>query len=308
VTGPAHVVPDGVDGVRLVDHVRGHLAVVAARAVGPLIAAGGELIDGRAGRIAESVHAGDVLTVDDGQLADLATRRLVTAPSPGALAVVHEDADLVVVDKPAGQHVHPMGPYRGDTLVGALLWHAGARPDRPWSAWRPHPVHRLDRATSGLLVVAKRRSVHDAFQELLDARRVERTYHALVVGDVRGSQGTIDQPLGRDPERDYRRAVVPVADGGQEAVTHWRVLARHGDATLVEVTLDTGRTHQIRVHLAALGHPVVGDTLYATAGSGRGDSAPGIALRAVQLSFPHPVTGASVDLRTQEDAASPAPG
>lgn len=304
MTGPVHVVPTSAEGVRLVDHVRQHLAVVASRAVGPLIAAGAVLVDGRPGRIAEPVAAGAVLTIDVGTLADARARRLVTEPADLHLDVVHEDDHLAVVDKPSGLHVHPMGRYRDDTVLGAALWHAGARPDDPWARWRPHLAHRLDRATSGLLAITKDRRTHDAFQQLLEDRQVERTYHALVEGDVAGDEGTITAPLGRDPARDYRRAVVPVDEGGQDAATAWRVLERHGARTLLEVTLGTGRTHQIRAHLAAIGHPVVGDSLYA--GGGREPaSAPHIELRAVRLAFPHPLTGGALSL---QGPALPPPG
>lgn len=291
-----HVVPAAAAGARLVDHARAHLAVVATREVGPLIARGAIRLADRAGRIAEPVHAGDVLEIGAEAFRDLRARQLVTEPVDLGLDVVHEDDVLIVVDKPSGLHVHPMGRYRDDTVLGGLLWHAGARPDRPWAAWRPHPAHRLDRATSGLLAFAKNRAAQLAFQELLDARRVERTYLALVHGDVAGDAGTVDLPLGRDPERDYRRAVVAVDDGGQPAVTSWRVAERHGDRTLLEVTLGTGRTHQIRVHLASLGHPVVGDSLYAGGGPDAGVSARHIELRAVALALPHPTTGEPLEL------------
>lgn len=293
MTTPRHVVPAHAAGTRLVDHARRHLAVVATREVGPLIARGAIRVGGRPGRIPEPVRAGDVLTLADDAMAELRSRRLVTEPCDLGLDVAYEDDDVIVVDKPSGLHVHPMGSYREDTVLGGVLWHAGARADVPWTAWRPHPAHRLDRATSGLLAFAKNLAVHHAFQRLLDAGLVERSYHALVDGVVADAAGTIDAALGRDPDRDYRRAVVAVADGGQRAVTNWRVVRRLPDRTLLEVTLETGRTHQIRAHLAQLGHPIVGDTLYATSAA-ESVAAPHVELRAIRLAFPHPRTGRPV--------------
>lgn len=292
MTVPTHVVPAAAAGVRLVDHVREHLAVVAARRVGPLIADGAIQVDGRRGRIAELLSGGETLSVDPEAISVLVRRREAIVPEPADLVVVHEDQHVLVVDKPSGMHVHPMGRHRSGTLVGALLWHAGARPDDPWAAWRPYPGHRLDRPTSGLLAVPKRREHQDAFRRALDRGEVRRVYEAVVEGDVAGDEGTIVEPLGPDPSDPYRRAVVPVDEGGQPAVTHWRVLERTDGRTRLEVTLGTGRTHQVRAHLAALGHPVLGDELYRG-----GSSTTAIALRAVQLAFPHPASGDVVEVR-----------
>ncbi len=270
--------------MRLVDYVKAHLATVAVGAVGPLIDRGAITVNGRIGTMSEPVGADDVIAVDPA--AHAAAFPLV--PEPRALAICFEDEDLLVVDKPAGTHVHPMGPYRTGTLLNALLAHAGATPEQPWAAWRPHPAHRLDRATSGLVIIAKRAAIHEALRAEFAAHRIHRRYRATVTGQVALECGTIDAPLGRDPTFDYRRAIVPVASGGQHAITHYWVVQRTAEHTVLELELATGRTHQIRVHLASIGHHIVGDSIYASADVTRDDASQAIELRAIELRFAHP--------------------
>jgi 23S rRNA pseudouridine1911/1915/1917 synthase len=283
--GRAVVSFTAVRAERLVDAAKAHLGVVPVDAIGPLIATGAVTIGERVGKINDPVAPGDVLAID---LAALPAGTL--APAPMTLAICYEDDDLIVVDKPSGMHVHPIGAFRDDTALNCLLTHAGARADQPWTAWRPRPVHRLDRATSGLVAFAKHAAMHDAMRAAFDADQVHRTYRATVTGVMRDDTGTIDAPLARDPALSYRRAVVA---SGAPARTRYRVLSRAADTTVVELTPLTGRTHQLRAHLASIGHPIAGDTLYATGAA----SSAAIELRAVELAFPHPRTGAPVVVR-----------
>jgi len=289
-----HVVPIADASARFIDHLREHLACVPVDDLAPLITSGAVTIAGAKGTFERPVAGGEVIAFDETAARDLRATGRWSAPFARDVTVVFEDADLLVVDKPSGMHVHPLGRYRDETLMNALIHRAGAREGNPWTEWRPHPAHRLDRPASGLVVVAKSAAIRDSFRRLLDGGHVQRLYEARVTGDVRGESGTIDAPLARDPADDYRRAVVPVERGGQPAVTHWRVVERTPGETRLALTLETGRTHQIRAHLASIGHPIVGDTLYA--GGPKSPNAPEIALRAVRISFPHPRRGGTIDL------------
>ena len=191
------------------------------------------------------------------------------APEPEIpLRIVYEDGDLVIIDKPAGLVVHPSAGHARGTLVNALLAHGGG------TAWggiagvqRPGIVHRLDRDTSGLLMVARRDSAQASLMAQLKARRIKKSYQALVAGSVNAALGRIEAPIGRDPKHRTRMAVVP---DGRASVTGYRVRERFDGWTLLELDLITGRTHQIRVHLEAIGHPVAGDRVYGTGTSRRG--------------------------------------
>jgi 23S rRNA pseudouridine1911/1915/1917 synthase len=220
-----------------------------------LIRAGRVTVNGRAVASSHKLRAGDQVNVE------LPEPRAIGRIEPEAipLAIVHEDESLLVIDKPAGLVVHPGAGVRQGTLVHALLHHDPAIA-AVGGEGRPGIVHRLDKDTSGLMVVARSSGAYRSLIESMRVRAVKRVYHALVWGDLREGRGTIEGAIGRDPRHRQRMAVV--RRGGKPAVTHWRVLERYGLASLLEVTLETGRTHQIRVHLAHAGFPVVGDPVY----------------------------------------------
>jgi 23S rRNA pseudouridine1911/1915/1917 synthase len=273
-----------------------------------LIRTGHVSVNGGAARAAQRLRAGDRVRVEIPEPKPLT---LLAEALP--LTIVHEDADLVVLDKPAGIVVHPGAGVASGTLVHALL-HRYPEIARVGGATRPGIVHRLDKDTSGLLVVARSERAHRALVAALKAREVKRTYVALVWGEPRTASGLTETAMGRHPKDRKRMAVL--TRGGKPARTHWRVVERFGIAARLEVELDTGRTHQIRVHLAHLGHPVVGDPVY----GGRGKKQLSLreserrlagelldvlsrqALHAAALELTHPVSG------TRLTFSSPLPG
>ena len=202
------------------------------------------------------------------------------------LDILYQDADVAVVFKPSGMVVHPAAGNERGTLVNALLKHLDNLSGIGGEI-RPGIVHRIDKDTSGLLLVAKNDHAHVSLSDQIRAHSVHRAYQAIVIGNLRDDEGFVDAPIGRHPTDRKRMAVVP---GGREARTNWRVLERLRGATLIEARLTTGRTHQIRVHMASIGHPVLGDPVYGPKKSPY-PVAGGQLLHAFQIGFVHPVTG-----------------
>ena len=216
---------------------------------------------------------------------------LDAVPQDIPLDVVYEDGDVIVVNKPKGLVVHPAPGHPDGTLVNALLHHCGDSLSGIGGALRPGIVHRIDRDTSGLIIAAKNDFAHQRLSAQLQDHTLSRIYRCIVVGALREDSGTVDAPIGRHPTDRKKMAVVA---GGRPAVTHWAVLERFPGFTYAECRLETGRTHQIRVHMAYLGHPILGDTVY-----GAKKPVPGLqgqCLHAVGLRFLHPRTGELVEL------------
>lgn len=287
------LVPDALAGQR-VDVVASRVTGHSRSRVAELIAAGGMLLDGetvkRASRI---VTAGAMLElVTDPRPTRVASRpRLV-----GGLEIIHEDRDIVVVDKPAGVAAHPSLGWEGPSVTEHLAA-AGVAIATSGAPERQGVVSRLDVGTSGLMVLARSERAYSVLKQAFRDKAVDKTYQALVQGHPDPFSGTIDAPIGRHPGHEWKMAIV---GGGRESVTHYETLEAHRAATLVEVRLETGRTHQIRVHFAAIGHPCCGDPLYG--------SDPALArrlgldrqwLHATRLAFEHPVEGDRVEFESE---------
>lgn len=204
------------------------------------------------------------------------------------LDIVYEDADVIVVNKPKGMVVHPAPGHSGQTLVNALMYHCSSSLSGINGELRPGIVHRIDKDTTGLLIACKNDAAHHAIAEQLRIHSITRRYIALVQGNIREDEGCIDQPIGRS-RTDRKRMAVLSPGQGRSAVTHFRVLERFGSCTLVECRLETGRTHQIRVHMAWLHHPLVGDPVYGIKKDAL--AADGQYLHAAVLGFVHPRSG-----------------
>jgi 23S rRNA pseudouridine1911/1915/1917 synthase len=277
-------VPEGLDGLRL-DAALSRLFGLSRTAAVTVIENGGASLDGRIRGKSDRVLAGSVLEVE---LPGAAPTTFAPPQVVEGLTIVHEDDSIIVVDKPVGVAAHPSGSWEGPTVIGGLAA-AGHRVATSGAEERQGVVHRLDVGTSGLMVVAKSEHAYTVLKDAFRERTVDKRYHALVQGHPDPMSGTVDAPIDRHPTAAYKFAVVA---GGRDSVTHYETIEAFRHATLLDIHLETGRTHQIRVHMAALKHPCVGDITYGadpTLSKKLGLERQW--LHAVKLSFAHPDDG-----------------
>lgn len=215
-------------------------------------------------------------------------------PEKIELDILYEDSDVIVINKPKGMVVHPAAGNYSGTLVNAIMEHCGDNLSEINGVIRPGIVHRIDKDTSGVLVVAKNNNAHLKLAEQLKEHSMNRIYVAVVSGNLKNDEGTIDKPIARNPKDRKKMAVVY---GGREAITHYKVIKRLADCTIVELKLETGRTHQIRVHMASIGHPLLGDAVYGNGKNKYGFI--GQALHAKVLGFIHPSTGKYIEFSSE---------
>jgi len=286
-------------GQRLDQYIALKISDLSRTRVRKLIDEGMVFVDQSPGKAGMKLRGNETITVTTPPI-----EALEVAAEAIPLEIVYQDEDLAVINKPVAMITHPGAGVTSGTLVNALLHHLKGQLSGISGVARPGIVHRLDKDTSGLLVIAKNDLAHRHLQEQIKRKDAQRIYMALVEGTVKDAEGTIDKKIGRHPTKRKQMAVV---ETGREAVSHYRVMQRFTKYTLIKVQLETGRTHQIRVHMASIGYPVVGDLVYNTKQTGteaarRKLGLIGHALHAFQLRFRHPVTGLLLEFE------SPLPG
>ena len=273
-------------GARLDAFLAARLPDLTRSAAARLIEGGLVTVDGKPAGKSARLTGGETVSVTLPQAEEPEAR-----PQDIPLEVDYEDADVIVVNKPVGMVVHPAPGHPDGTLVNALLHHCAGSLSGIGGQLRPGIVHRIDRDTSGLIIAAKNDAAHACLAAQLSGHTLARTYECLAVGNFKEDSGTVDAPIGRHRTDRKKMAVVP---DGRRAVTHWEVIARYQGVTHLRCRLETGRTHQIRVHLAYIGHPILGDTVY-----GAKKPVPGLTgqcLHATGLQFLHPSTGEKITL------------
>ena len=278
-----------LDGMRLDTYIASKLNTLSRTMIQRLIENGEILVNGKIKKISYKVQLGDILEINipKPRETDIKAENI-------PLDIVYEDNDIIVVNKPKGMVVHPANGNLDGTLVNALMSICKDSLSGIGGEIRPGIVHRLDKDTSGLLIIAKNDTAHINMSNQIKNREVKKIYIALVRGIVGEDEATINMPIGRSTKD---RKKMAVRKDGKEAITHFKVLKRYGKYTLLEIKIDTGRTHQIRVHLSEIGHPVIGDMVYSNGKNEFGVE--GQMLHAESLDFKHPITGKEIHLEAE---------
>lgn len=282
-----YLIDSGYSGTRIDRFLAENEEELTRSAIQKLIEDGMVTVDGKLPSKNHKLRTGESVTVT---IPDPVLPQALPEDIP--LDIVYEDEDLLVVNKPRGMVVHPAAGNPDGTLVNALLYHCGDSLSGINGVLRPGIVHRIDKDTSGLLIVAKNDYSHRLLAAQIKEHSFTRKYQAVVVGNLKDDEGTVNAPIGRHPTERKKMAIT--AKNSREAITHYRVIKRYRGYTHVELTLETGRTHQIRVHMASLGHPVAGDPVYG--GKNYLKSLNGQCLHAFYISFLHPRTGETLTL------------
>ncbi len=282
------------ENIRLDNYLSGMFSDISRSKIQGFIKDGKVLVNGLEKKPAYTLKIGDKVEFDK-----LEDEEIKIEPQNIPLEIVYEDENMLVVNKPSGMLTHPTSIERTNTLVNALLFKYGSNLSDINGEFRRGILHRLDRNTSGLLMVAKNNLAHEFLSQQIKDRAITKKYRAVLKGNYNGDSDRIEFPIGRHPKQPHKMAVVPVKDGGKESITILKVLERFKEATYVELTLVTGRTHQIRVHTSYMKHPVYNDTLYG-AGEGRVKTEEQV-LQSYYLRFTKPVTGEIIELEIEPD-------
>ncbi len=287
-------VDENDENTRLDNYLSGMFSDISRSKIQNFIKDGKILVNNTLKKSAYTLKDGDKIEFEK-----LENEEIKIEPQNIPLDIVYEDENMLVVNKPSGMLTHPTSQERENTLVNALLYKYGDNLSDINGEFRRGIVHRLDRNTSGLLMIAKNNAAHEFLAKQIKDHSITKKYRAILKGNYNGDEDRIDLPIGRHPKQPHKMAVVPVKDGGKESVTLLKVLERFKEATYVELTLITGRTHQIRVHMSYMKHPVYNDTLYG-AGEGRVKTQEQV-LQSYYLRFTKPVTGEIIELEIEPD-------